>query len=80
MASGGLSSGRVWPSSREDGSVGSGGGVVGGVMRLAVFGGCSRMVSSPLWCWLRVLGVGVVERGDEKSSESLSSAQTTSII
>jgi len=29
---------------------------------------------------LRGLGGGVVERGDEKNSESLSSAQTTSII
>ncbi len=54
--------------------------MVGDVLCLAVFGLCSRMVSSPLWCWLRDLGVGVVERGDEKSSESLSSAQTTSII
>ena len=49
------------------------------VMRLAVFGWCSRAVSSS-WCWLMDLGVGVVEIGGEKGSESLSSAQTTSII
>ncbi len=48
-------------------------------MRLAVFGRCSRVVSSS-WPWLRDLGVGVVEMGDEKTSESLFSAQTTSII
>ena len=68
----------MWLSSREDGRW-VGGGVVGEVMRLAVFGWCSRVVSSS-WGWLRDLGVGVVERGDEKNSESLSSAQTTSII
>ncbi len=79
MASGGRSSGRVWLSSREDGRW-VGGGVVVDVMRLAVFGWCSRVVSSSSWGWLRGLGVGVVERGDEKNSESLSSAQTTSII
>jgi hypothetical protein len=57
MASGGLSSGRVWLSSREDGSVGIGGGVVGDVMCLAVFGWCSRVISASLWCWLRDLDV-----------------------
>ncbi len=61
------------PSSREDG-MGIGGGMVVDVMLLAVFGGCSRAVSSSSWYWLMDLGVGVVEMGDEKSSESLSSA------
>ena len=57
-----------------------GGGVVVVVMRLAVFGWCSQVISLSSWCWLRDLGVGVVVRGDEKSIESLSSAHTTSII
>ena len=51
-----------------------GGGVVVDVMRLAVFGWCSRVVSSSSWPWLRDLGVGVVEMGDEKRNEFLSSA------
>ena len=51
-----------------------------GVMCLAVFGWCSRVVSSSLWCWLRDLGVGVVVIDDEQSRESLSSEQATSII
>ena len=50
-----------------------GGGMVVDVMRLSVFGWCSRAVSSSGY-WLMDLGVGVVEMGDEKSSESLSSA------
>ena len=54
--------------------------MVVGVMRLAVFRECSRVISSSLWHWLRDLGVGVVEVVDEKSGESLSSTQTTSII
>ncbi len=69
----------MWLSSREDG-VGIGGGVVEGVMCLAVFGWCSRVISCFSWCWLRGLGVGVVEVGDERTSESRSSAQTISII
>jgi len=40
----------------------------------------SSFVSSSSWYWLMDLGVGVVEMGDEKGSESLSSAQITSII
>ncbi len=63
----------MWLSSREDG-VQIGGGMVVDVMRLSVFGWCSRAVSSASWCWLMDLGVGVVGMGDEKSSESLSSA------
>ncbi len=54
--------------------------MVGDAMRLAAFGGCSQVVSSSSWPWLRDLGVGVVEVVDEKSSEKLSFAQTTSII
>jgi hypothetical protein len=54
--------------------------VVADVLCLAVFGWRSRVVSSSSWCWLRGLGVGVVVMGDERISESLSSAQTTSII
>jgi len=50
------------------------------VMRLSVFGWCSQVISLSSWYWLMDLGVGVVEMGDEKSSEFLSSAQTTSII
>ncbi len=69
----------MWLSSREDGGW-IGGGVVGDVLRLAVFGWCSQGVSSSSWSWLRGLGVGVVEVVDEKSSEKLSFAQTTSII
>ena len=74
-----LSSGRVWLSSCEDG-VGIGGGVVVGVMRLVVFGWCFRVVSSSLGYSLRDLGGGVVEMGDERSSESVSFAQATLII
>jgi len=48
--------------------------MVADVMRLSVFEWCSRAVSSSSWYWLMDLGVGVVEMGDEKSSESLSSA------
>lgn len=51
-----------------------------GVLCLAVFVWCSRVVSSSSWSWLRGLGGGVVEMGDERISESLSSTQTTSII
>ena len=54
--------------------MGIGGGMVVDVRLLAVFGGCFRAVSSSSWYWLMDLGVGVVEMGDEKSSESLSSA------
>ena len=65
MASGGQSSGRVWLSSREDGRW-VGGGVVGDVMCLAVFGWCFRIVSPSSWGWLRDLGVvslrGVMKR------------------
>jgi hypothetical protein len=49
-------------------------------MRLDVFGWCSRVVSSSSWSCLRDLGGGVVEMGDESTSESLSSAQATLII
>jgi hypothetical protein len=49
-------------------------------MCLAVFGWCFRIVSPSSWSWLRDLGGGVVEMGDERTSESLSSTQTTSII
>lgn len=48
-----------------------------GVMRLAVFGWCSRVVSSSSWHWLRDLSVGVVVINDEWSSEFLSSALIT---
>jgi len=54
--------------------------VVVDVMRLAVFGWCSRVISPSLRPWLRDLGVGVVVIDDEQSRESLSSAQATSII
>ena len=40
----------------------------------------ARVISCFSWCWLRGLGVGVVEMGDERTSESRSSAQTISII
>jgi len=54
--------------------------VVGNVLRLAVFGWCFRVFSSFFGDLLVGPGFGVVEEGFEKSSESLSSAQTTSII
>ena len=69
----------MWLSSLEDGAW-IGGGMVVGVLCLAVFRGCSRVISSSLWHWLRDLSVGDVVRGDERTSESLSSAQTNSII
>ena len=57
-----------------------GGRRVVGVMRLAVFGWHSRVMSPSSWRWLIDLGVGVVEMDDERSCEFLSSAHTTSNI
>ena len=54
--------------------------MVGNVLCLAVFGWCSWMVSHSLRPWLRDLGGGFVVFDDEKSGESISSAQTTNYI
>ena len=57
-----------------------GGGMVVDVMRLAVFGGCSRFFLVFLVVLVDGYGCWCVEMGDEKRGESLSYAQTTSII